>query len=297
MLYALLAAALFGAGIPLCKALGATWPQAPLAGMLYLVSGVGLLAARPLVRAGGEPLARRHLGWLAGSVLTGGILAPICLLYGLTQTYGHVASILGNLETVFTVAIAVMLFRERLQGREWLAALLLVAGAAAVSWSGSESQAKHPWFGAGLIALSCLCWGFDNNFTRRIAECDPLVIGGAKGLAAGVVNLAVGAALGQRPPMELRPLAFAGAVGLFSYGISLVLFVLALRKLGAARTSAVFAIAPASGVLVAWLALREVPGWPALAGGAVMIAGVVWLALAGEPPDGEKPEAHASLPG
>ncbi len=279
MLYAIIAAILFGAAVPLCKWLGIDWPELLLAGTLYLSCGVGLLTLRCFVKRG-ESIKREDLKDLTGVVLFGGITAPVALLYGLKYTTGYAGSLLINLETVFTTLLAVTLFRAKLPMRNLAAVFLLTLGGAVVSFgSVQDKQAEHPVLGALLVALACLGWGFDNNFTQRISKRDPLQIAGIKGMTAGIVNIGIALALGQRPPPDAKHLIVAALVGLFSYGVSIALFVMALRKLGSAKTSALFALAPVTGVLVAWSMLGERPQWIALVGGGIMIATVVWMAL------------------
>lgn len=279
MLYAIAAAILFGAAIPLCKWLGVDWPEVLLAGALYLSCGIGLLLLRLFVKKG-ESLKKVDLPNLAGVVFFGGIAAPVALLYGLNFTTGYAGALLVNLETVFTTLLAVTLFGAKLPRRDLVAVIVLTLAAATVSLGSTQDKlATHPVMGAVLVALACLGWGLDNNFTQRISQRDPLQIAGVKGLVAGIVNLTIGLSLGQRPPIDTKNLIVAALVGLFSYGASIALFVVALRRLGAPKTSALFALAPVTGVVVAWLMLSEQPQWLALIGGAVMIATVVWMAL------------------
>lgn len=279
MLYAIVAAILFGAAIPICKWLGIDWPEVLLAGALYLSCGVGLLLLRLFVKRG-DPLKRQDLKYLAGVVFFGGVAAPVALLYGLKFTTGYAGALLANLETVFTTLLAVTLFKANLPRRDLIAVIVLTLAAATVSLGSTQDKlATHPVFGAILVALACLGWGLDNNFTQRISLRDPLQIAGVKGLVAGFVNLTIGLSLGQRPPIDAKNLAVAALVGLFSYGASIALFVVALRKLGAPKTSALFTLATVTGVIVAWLMLSERPHWLALAGGVVMISTIVWMAL------------------
>lgn len=279
MLYAIAAAILFGAAIPLCKWLGIDWPEVLLAGTLYFSCGVGLLLLRLFVKRG-ESLKRVDLPYLAGVVFFGGIAAPVALLYGLSFTTGYAGALLVNLETVFTTLLAVTLFKALLPRRDLVAVIVLTLAAVTVSLGSTQDKlATHPVLGAILVALACLGWGLDNNFTQRISQRDPLQIAGVKGLVAGIVNLTIGLSLGQRPPIDTKSLIVAALVGLFSYGASIALFVVALRRLGAPKTSALFALAPVTGVVVAWLMLSERPQWLALIGGTVMIATVVWMAL------------------
>jgi drug/metabolite transporter (DMT)-like permease len=294
MIPVLVAAALFGAAVPLSKIMLRGWDEVPLAGTLYLASGIGLQVGR-LFHKAGAPLCRGDLPWLAGAVLFGGIAAPVALLYGIRFTTGYAGSLLVNLEAVFTGALAVSLFGERLSRRDLVALAVLILGACAVGFASSGSgEGPRPVLGAALVALACLFWGFDNNFTQRISGRDPLQIAGVKGLAAGATNLGIGLAIGQHFSLEPGSLAGAALIGLFSYGVSLALFVLGLRKLGAARTAALFATAPLSGVLLSWLILGESPRSLALIGGGIMIAGVIWLSL-GAPKD--RVHADRSIPG
>lgn len=272
-LFVLVAAALFGASFPLGKRLLGDVAPLPLAGMLYLASGVGAAILGALRRGQEAPLRRTDAGRLSVVILTGGIAAPVLLLFGLSRTPAHVSALLGTTETLFTVLLAVWFFGDHLVRREWLGAAILVAGAAAVAWAGAPADGRFEWQGPVLLLGAFLAWGVDNNVTQRLSGRDPLQIAAVKGLVAGGVNLSLGFATGSTVSPTLRTIAFAGAVGFFCYGLSLALFVHGLRRVGAARTSAIFATAPVFGVLLSWVVLRESPAVLALAGGALMIAG------------------------
>lgn len=278
IIQALAAAILFGISTPMAKALtGATSPLI-LAGLLYLGSGLGLAAWRGLRRLSGKPadaapLLRQDFPWLAGAVLAGGILAPVLLMWGLQFTQGSTASLLLNLEGVFTALLAWFVFHENFDRRIALGMLLIVAAGALLSWQ------QVPIFGAawGVLAIigACLFWAIDNNLTRKISASDASQIAMIKGLVAGITNLSLGIAIGGQLPTA-GVIAAAGVLGLFGYGISLVLFVLALRNLGSARTAAYFSIAPFAGAALALPLLGETPGalfWPAT----VLMGIGVWL--------------------
>jgi len=273
---ALLAALLFGASTPLAKALTGTASPLVLAGLLYLGSGLGLCGWRALRRAGAEaPLARADAPWLAGAVLAGGIAGPALLLWGLAGVPAASAALLLNFEGLFTALIAWLVFREPVDARLALGMGLIVAAGALLSWQGAGGFALSP--GALAVIGAGLCWAIDNNLTRKVAAGDALAIAAIKGLVAGGTNLALGILLGGAWP---SPGALAGALalGLFGYGLSLVLFVRALAQLGAARTSAYFSVAPFAGALLALAVLGERPGfwfWPA----AALMAAGVWLHL------------------
>ncbi len=249
---ALASAALFGASTPLAKALLGNASPWMLAGLLYLGSGVGLLIVRLLHRwSGGEvseaPLRGADLPWLAAVVLSGGVAGPLLLMVGLAATPASMASLLLNLEGIFTLAIAWTVFRENVDLRVGIGAAAILTGAVLLSWSGGVAGAG---WGAVAIGGACLAWAIDNNLTRKLSTADPLQIAMIKGLAAGAVNVGLAAALQPQWPAAPTILA-AGAVGFLGYGVSLVCFVLALRHLGAARTGAYFSLAPFVGALIA----------------------------------------------
>ena len=276
---ALLAAVLFGASTPIAKALlHGTSPQV-LAGFLYLGSGIGLGALWLLRRVQGPApeaqLTRHDVPWLAGAVLFGGIVAPLALMAGLVRTPASASSLLLNLEGVFTALIAWIVFAENVDRRIALGMFAIVAGGAALSWQGRLS-----WGGAAgplLVILACAGWAVDNNLTQRVSASDPVQIAAIKGVLAGSVNLAIGLAVGGVLP-SLPRVGAAITLGFFSYGVSLVLYVLAMRSLGTARTGAYFSLAPfvgAAGGLVIW---RD-PVTPLFFAAAALMAVGLWLHL------------------
>jgi drug/metabolite transporter (DMT)-like permease len=272
---ALGAAALFGLGTPLAKLLlGETSPWL-LAALLYLGSGVGLFVFRWLTRAARVRLSLIETAWLLGATVTGGMAAPVLLMWGLTSMPASGASLLLNAEGVFTALVAWFVFRENFDRRIALGMALIVAGAVVLSWPGETR------FGAALPALSvlaaCLAWAIDNNLTRKVSLTDATFIAMTKGLVAGSVNLALALWIGSTMPAALTILA-AGGVGFISYGVSLVLFVVAMRYLGTARTGAYFSTAPFAGAFAAILLLGEPITLRLLAAGLLMACGV-WLHL------------------
>jgi drug/metabolite transporter (DMT)-like permease len=277
---ALVAAILFGSSTPLARALVGAIDPAWLAGCLYAGSGLGLSVIFVLRRASGRtqgvaPLTRRDAPWLAATIASGGIVAPLLFTFGLRDTAGATASLLLNLETVLTVALAWFAFREHYSARVVIGMILIVAACALLGWG--ERDLSGGVRGAPLIALACLGWALDNNLTRKIAGSDALAIAMAKGLCGGAVNLAIAAALAGPPPQVLTAIG-AGVVGFLGYGVSLVLFIVALRALGTARASAYYATAPFFGVAIAFAVLAERPErpfWVALP----LIALGVWLHL------------------
>jgi drug/metabolite transporter (DMT)-like permease len=274
---ALLAAALFGASTPLAKGLLSTTSPQLLAGLLYLGSGVGLflvwLAQRR--RTLEARLTRRDVPWLAGAIAAGGLLGPLLLMYGLIRTPASSASLLLNLEGVFTSLLAWLVFREHVPLRIVVGMVAIIAGGALLSWEGHLA-----WGGMGgplAIAGACLCWAVDNNLTQKVSAADPVQIAQIKGLAAGVVNTTLALLLGAHLPQPV-PLAAALLVGFVGYGVSLVCFVLALRSLGTARTGAYFSLAPFIGAAIGLLLYRESATVLFLAAASLMALGL-WFHL------------------
>jgi drug/metabolite transporter (DMT)-like permease len=275
---ALAAAALFGASTPLVKLLVGELPTLLLAGLLYLGSGLGLAVIRLLRDRGWKPsgLATGEWRWLAGAIVFGGLLGPVLLVFGLTRTDAGAASLMLNLEAVLTAVLAWVIFKENADRRIVFGMLLIVAGGAVLAWPAADS-ATPDWIGPLAIAAACLCWAIDNNLTRRVSGSDALFIAGAKGWTAGVVNTSLALLLGASLPAW--PAAGAAmAVGLVGYGLSLVLFVRALRGLGTARTGAYFSTAPFIGAAIAILLLGEPTPAPFWLAAGLMGAGV-WLHL------------------
>ena len=278
VLYALIAAALFGASTPLAKLLIGEVSPVLLGGLLYLGSGVGLGVAR-LLRDGGwkaSGLAKGEWPWLLGAILFGGILGPVALLFGLTRSSGSTASLLLNLEAVLTALIAWLVFKENADRRVVLGMAAIVAGGVVLSWPTSAAGSTD-WIGPALIAAACACWAIDNNLTRKVSAFDALFIAGSKGLIAGGFNTALALGLGVALP-NMVTVSSAMLLGFLGYGLSLVLFVLALRGLGTARTGAYFSVAPFVGAAVAIGLLGEAATLPFWLAATLMAIGV-WLHL------------------
>src|SRR5215469_3356873 len=275
-LLALASAALFGASTPVAKLLLGVTDPLLLAGLLYLGSGVGLGIIGPGARLSGiaaeAPLRWHDLPWLGLIVLFGGVLGPALLMAGLTSASGAAGSLLLNTESLATMAIAWIFFRENVDRRVFAGAMAILAGALVLSWP-ADSAAMTVGRGAALIVAACICWGIDNNLTRKLSAADPVQIAMVKGVAAGVINTALGFAHGAQLPEE-GTLAAVAIVGFLGYGLSLVLFVLGLRYLGAARTGAYFSTAPFIGAAIAVPLLGEPITWPLICAAGLMAAGV-----------------------
>jgi drug/metabolite transporter (DMT)-like permease len=251
-----------------------------LAGLLYLGSGLALLllyAGKRALRSAPQTearLQRPDIKWLAGAVLSGGVAAPILQMFGLRGTPGSTASLLLNFESVATTLIAALVFKEQVGKRAWRAILLITLGSILLSL-----DLKSGW-GISLGALgvlgACVLWGVDNNFTRNISGKDPQVIVMVKGLAAGAFSLTLAFLLGNSLPDAVTTLK-ALVLGCLSYGLSIILFIRAMRGMGAARTSALFATAPLAGILLSFILLRETPSFMLLAALPLMVLGTIAL--------------------
>jgi len=275
VLAALGAALLFGLGTPLAKALLGSIDPWLLAGLLYLGSGVGLSLYRLVRRAPAGRLLPGEWPWLAGAIVCGGVVGPVLLMYGLTGMPAAGAALLLNAEGVFTALLAWFVFRENVDWRIGFGMLAIVAGAVVLSWPG-DARFTDAWPAAAILA-ACLAWAIDNNLTRKVSLTDATWIAAIKGWSAGSVNLALAFGLGATLP---PPASLAGALilGSLAYGVSLALFVVALRHLGTARTGAYFSIAPFAGAILAIPLLGESVSPQLVIAGALMGLGV-WLHL------------------
>ena len=269
------AAVLFGLSTPVAKWLLPSTGPFMMAGLLYLGAGFGLTLAAPLRRAGRESKIRRQdLPTLAAMVALGGIAGPLLLLFGLARLPGSQASLLLNLEAPLTIGFAVLVFGESLSRRELLGAGVIVLGGAALSAGpgGGSSQLS----GALAVMGACTAWALDNNLSQRLALRDPVAVTRVKALVAGVVNVGLAIALGERlpPAPTLGGMLLTGFLG---YGLSIVLHLLAMRHVGAARQGAYFATAPFVGALASVPILDERVGAVELGAGGIMAVGAVIL--------------------
>lgn len=279
--YALISAALFGLSTPAAKRLLGSVDPIILAGLLYCGAGIGVSILRRLIPAIQSSasrevsLRRKDFPWLAGAIAAGGIAGPILLMAGLARTDATSASLFLTLEGAATALMAWFVFHENFDRRIAIGMACLIAGSALLAWSGTPTMAGI--VGPLLIVGACVMWGLDNNLTRKVSLSDPLQIVELKGLVAGPINLALGIWAGGSLPGISSSLVGMG-VGFVGYGLSLVLFVTALRHLGTARTSAYFSTAPFLGAIAAIIALSEPVTVQLLAAGALMGVGV-WLHL------------------
>ena len=258
VLWALLAAALYAISTPVSKLLLQDVAPTMMAGLLYLGAGTGMFVLG-VVRRGikqlprEQHLTRRDLPYTVGMVLLD-IAAPICLMVGLTRTTSANASLLNNFEIVATALIALMVFREKISRRLWLAIGLITLSSMILSFEDASSLQFS--FGSLFVLAACVCWGFENNCTRMMSASDPLEIVVIKGFGSGLGSLLIALVVGEPLPAP-GVLSVVLALGFVAYGLSIFFYVYAQRRLGAAKTSAYYAVAPFIGVLLSRLILRE----------------------------------------
>lgn len=268
IVWAILAAALYAISTPVSKLLLEDIPPTMMAALLYLGAGIGMLLLG-LVRKGlgkgqaEQKLTRKDLPFTVGMIVLD-IAAPICLMVGLTTTSPANASLLNNFEIVATSIIALSVFKEKISKRLWLAIGLITLSSVILSFEGVSSFRFS--VGSLFVLLACICWGFENNCTRMMSQSDPLEIVVLKGFGSGLGSLFIALAVGEQIP-ALRFILVTLLLGFVAYGLSIFFYVYAQRKLGAAKTSAYYAVAPFIGAALSLLIFWKLPSpsfWVAL---------------------------------
>ena len=280
---AILAAALYALNSPLSKILLDYMPSTLMAGFLYIGAGAGmgivaLIRKTAKINQGEEKLTRRDLPYTVAMVVLD-IAAPIFLLLGLSYTTAANASLLNNFEIVATSLIALMIFKERISPRLWFGIVFVTLSCALLSFEDITSL-RFSW-GSLFILLACLCWGIENNCTRRLSDKDPLQIVVVKGLCSGAGSVIIGLILGEKITVWWSIFAVL-TVGFVAYGLSIFFYVYAQRSLGAARTSAYYAIAPFIGTLLSLIIFRNMPKYTYFIALALMVVGA-WLCSSDKP--------------
>ncbi len=278
-IYGIIAAALFGASAPFSKLLLDNVTPLQLAGLLYLGSGICLLVVKLVqsslnLNRNTAKLEKADLPWLLGAVISGGILAPIALLFGLSMTPASTASILLNFEAASTAIIAGLFFREHI-GKKVIIAISILTIASLILTFNFSGNFGISW-GALLILLACVLWGIDNNLTRNISSKDPMTIVIIKGISAGLFSLLLSIVLRNRLPNAVNMLSGLTLGGL-SYGISLILFILTLKDIGSSRAGALFATAPFIGAAISFVIFANTPSLNFLISVPLMICGTFLL--------------------
>ena len=283
ILLAVLAAALYALNSPLSKLLLDYLPPTLMAGFLYLGAGMGMGIIALIRRAAKKEqnelkLTRNELPYTVAMVVLD-IAAPIFLLVGLNATSAANASLLNNFEIVATALIALMIFKERISPRLWGGILFVVLSCALLSFEDISSLQFS--YGSLFVLLACVCWGFENNCTRKLSSKDPMQLVVIKGLGSGLGSLIIGLVLGEKISAVWSVFAVLG-VGFVAYGLSIFFYVYAQRSLGAARTSAYYAIAPFIGALLSLIIFAEIPKYTFIIALVLMAIGA-YLSASDEP--------------
>lgn len=276
---AVLAAALYAVSVPLSKLLMASVDPGAMAGLLYLGAGFGMWAILGMRRATGKrssarPMARRDAPYVFGMAALD-VIAPLLLMAGLATSAPESVSLLNNFEIVATALFAYALFGEVISPK--LLAGIVVMTASCMLLTVEPGAGLSLSIGSLLVLGACVCWGLENNCTASISDCDPVLIVTIKGIGSGAGALAVAAMSGSSLP-ALAPALLAMFLGFASYGLSILSYVAAQRGLGAARTSAYYAVGPFIGVVVAWVLFGEMPS-ARFAVALVLMALGSWLSL------------------
>ena len=283
ILLAILAAALYAVNSPFSKLLLDYMPPTLMAGLLYIGAGLGMgvIALVRRVRKTNDAekkITRADLPYTVAMIVLD-IAAPIFLLLGLSYTTAANASLLNNFEIVATALIALMIFKERISPRLWVGILFVTASCALLSFEDISSLDFS--LGSLFILLACICWGVENNCTRRLSDKDPLEIVLLKGIFSGLGSVIIGLCLGERIGRVWSVIAVL-AVGFVAYGLSIFFYVYAQRMLGAARTSAYYAIAPFIGTLLSLVIFRDMPHYTYFIALGLMVVGA-WLCSSDKP--------------
>ncbi len=281
--FAILAAALYAINSPLSKILLDYMPSTLMAGFLYLGAGLGMGIIAIFRRIRGSntresKLTKREVPFTVAMILLD-ILAPICLLIGLESITAESASLLNNFEIVATAVIALVIFKEKISPRLWLGIIFVTLSCIALSFE--DVSAFRFSYGSFFVILASICWGFENNCTRKISSKDPLQIVFLKGIFSGLGSLIIGFVIGERVDVLWSVFAVLG-VGFVAYGMSIFFYVHAQRLLGAARTSAYYAIAPFIGTLLSLAIFRSLPNYTYFIALALMVIGA-WLCSQDKP--------------
>lgn len=274
--YALLAAALYSLSAPISKILLTYIPLVLTAGFLYLGAALGMGAVALIRKAGiansEKKLTASEIPYVIAMILLD-IAAPILLLFGLETTSSATASLLNNFEIVATAILARLFFSEKISARLYTGISVITLSCMLLSFE-NISDFRFS-VGSLLIILAALCWGIENNCTKKISSCDPMQTVLLKGIFSGGGAILIGFFIGERTYSVVAVIA-AVVTGIVSYGLSIFFYVYSQRKLGAARTSAFYAVSPFLAVLLSFLLFRETPVFTYYIALCLMIIGA-WL--------------------
>lgn len=277
ILFALLAAALYAVNIPLSKLLLQDVEPVFMAAFLYFGAGLGMSAYSVFTGKlrKEDKLTKKELPYTIGMIILD-IAAPICLMIGLSEASSANASLLNNFEIAATSVIALFVFKEVISRKMWLAILLIILSSILLSFEGAESLQFS--YGSIYVLLACMCWGLENNCTRMLSSKSTIQIVVLKGVFSGLGSFVVAVITGERLP-SLIYIVYVLVLGFVSYGLSIFFYVKAQNELGAAKTSACYAVSPFVGALLSFIILREALSKTYLIALIVMAAGTVLVVL------------------
>ncbi|MBR6331834.1 MAG: EamA family transporter [Dehalococcoidales bacterium] len=253
---ALLAAVAYSVSVPFSKILLDYVGPSAMAALLYLGAGIGvglMSLFRNKSEKTSDKLSKKDLPFVIGMIVLD-IAAPVFLMFGIDMGTSSNASLLGNFEIVATSVIALFVFKEMISKRLWIAILFITLASVVLSFEGFDSFDLS--YGSLFVLLAMVCWGFENNCTRKISSMDTYEIVMLKGVFSGIGALIIAFIRHEGLP-EIRFIALAMLLGFVSYGLSIFMYVRAQRTLGAAKTSAYYAVNPFIGAVLAFFIFKE----------------------------------------
>ena len=257
-IFALLAASIYSINIPLSKLLLKHVGTTMMAGFLYFGAGIGLIVLTNIMKFVGiskkqEPLTKKELPYTIAMVILD-IIAPILLMLGISMTNSANVSLLNNFEIVATSIIALVIFKEIISKKLWIAIFLVTIASIILSFEGKGAFVFNK--GSLLVLGASTCWGFENNCTKMLSNKDPIEIVTIKGCFSGLGSIIIALIIGEKFP-DLIWLFTVMLLGFIAYGLSIFMYIRAQRDLGAAKTSAYYAIAPFVGTFLAFIVNGE----------------------------------------
>lgn len=277
IIFAILAASFYAVNIPLSKLLMNDIAPTMMAGLLYLGAGIGigimfLFKVKKTPKE--ELLNKNDLPYVLGMIALD-IAAPILLMFGIRGTTSGNASLLNNFEIVATSLIALIIFKEAISKKLWIAIVLVTISSALLTFD--ISSLEFTWQSL-LILGAAICWGFENNCTRKISSKSSYEIVTIKGLCCGIGSIVIGLIVGEKFSISIY-LLYALLLGFVAYGLSIFFYIKAQAKLGAAKTSAFYAVNPFIGVILSLIIFKEIPTWNFYIALAIMLAGAVLIII------------------
>ena len=272
IMFAFLAAVFYAINVPISKVLLQYVGPTTMAALLYLGAGIGIgimSLFNKKDREKAESLTKAELPYIVGMIVLD-IAAPIFLMLGISYGSSANASLLGNFEIVATTVIALILFKEAVTKRLWLAIGLITLSSILLSFEGTDSF--HFSYGSLLVIIATVCWGLENNCTRELSSKSTYQIVMLKGLCSGLGALVIALVKKESFP-GIGYIAIALALGFVAYGLSIFMYVRAQNVLGAAKTSAYYAVNPLIGALLAFVFLSESLSWMYVIALIVMVIG------------------------